>query len=232
MLNCKITIATACALAGLFAGVQSAYAVVVAPGTTVNLPGTTATAQPFLAGTVLEDNLVNFSFAANAGPNAPLITGTFQERVVREANTGTLDFYWRISSLESGSLGYLRIGNFVSGTYDANYRIDGIGDLAPTSITRFSGGVFDSYANFNFSDADGADTLFAGQTSNFMFLHTSATSYAKTALIDIASTKAGTASALFNTFTPAVPEPETYAMLLAGLGILGTVARRRKEQQS
>ncbi|MGB2831736.1 MAG: PEP-CTERM sorting domain-containing protein [Methylotenera sp.] len=28
---------------------------------------------------------------------------------------------------------------------------------------------------------------------------------------------------------PAVPEPETYAMLLAGLGLMGFVARRRKE---
>lgn len=29
-------------------------------------------------------------------------------------------------------------------------------------------------------------------------------------------------------FTAAVPEPETYAMLLAGLGLMGTLARRRK----
>jgi len=28
--------------------------------------------------------------------------------------------------------------------------------------------------------------------------------------------------------TAAVPEPETYAMLLAGLGLIGTIARRRR----
>jgi hypothetical protein len=28
---------------------------------------------------------------------------------------------------------------------------------------------------------------------------------------------------------PAIPEPETYAMMLAGLGLLGVVARRRRQ---
>lgn len=32
--------------------------------------------------------------------------------------------------------------------------------------------------------------------------------------------------------TAAVPEPETYAMLMAGLGIMGAVARKRKQAQS
>lgn len=33
---------------------------------------------------------------------------------------------------------------------------------------------------------------------------------------------------LDNVAVTAVPEPETYAMLLAGLGLIGTIARRRK----
>jgi hypothetical protein len=33
----------------------------------------------------------------------------------------------------------------------------------------------------------------------------------------------------YNSVTPPVPEPQTYAMLLVGLGIIGFMARRRKE---
>jgi hypothetical protein len=33
-------------------------------------------------------------------------------------------------------------------------------------------------------------------------------------------------------FATAVPEPETYAMLLAGLGLIGSVIRRRKDKQA
>jgi hypothetical protein len=31
---------------------------------------------------------------------------------------------------------------------------------------------------------------------------------------------------------PAVPEPETYAMLLAGLGLIGAVVKRRRSKQA
>ena len=37
--------------------------------------------------------------------------------------------------------------------------------------------------------------------------------------------------ALDNIYVTAVPEPESYAMLLAGLGVMGTVARRRSKSK-
>ena len=33
-------------------------------------------------------------------------------------------------------------------------------------------------------------------------------------------------------FAAAIPEPETYAMMLAGLGLLGIAARRRKQKSA
>ena len=36
----------------------------------------------------------------------------------------------------------------------------------------------------------------------------------------------------YATSITAVPEPETYAMMLAGLGLLGFAARRRKQAQA
>ncbi len=43
-------------------------------------------------------------------------------------------------------------------------------------------------------------------------------------------TLSGDQSFSYGGMTAAVPEPETYAMLLAGLGLMGTMARRRKQK--
>lgn len=45
-------------------------------------------------------------------------------------------------------------------------------------------------------------------------------------------TKGAAGPALDNISVTAVPEPETYALLLAGLGLMATVARRRKSNQA
>ena len=203
----------------------NAAAVLVDPNSTVSLPGTTAAAEPNLAGLILLDETFNFSLQATPG-STEMITGTVQQRVVRETNTGFLDFYWRVYDIAGGSLGYFRIGNFNSDTFDANFRIDGVGDVSPSSIHRFAGDK-SSYVNFNFVDAAGGMSLHPGQSSNLFFLHTTATDYNYFAFFDLGSAGTYTMSQSFAALTP-VPEPETYAMLMAGLGLIGAVARRRK----
>jgi hypothetical protein len=54
--------------------------------------------------------------------------------------------------------------------------------------------------------------------------------YSLTIGVAINRTTAGTSTGDLNLQVTAVPEPETYAMLLAGLGAMGFVARRRKSR--
>ena len=60
------------------------------------------------------------------------------------------------------------------------------------------------------------------------------TGFAARAAFQVVDTFATSTTGVFlhsdNAFINSVPEPETYAMLLAGLGLLGFVARRRKQK--
>jgi hypothetical protein len=52
--------------------------------------------------------------------------------------------------------------------------------------------------------------------------------YSLTIGVAISRTSAGTSTGDLNLQVAAIPEPETYALMLAGIGVLGFVARRRK----
>ncbi|MFY9477080.1 MAG: PEP-CTERM sorting domain-containing protein [Aquabacterium sp.] len=185
------------------------------------LPGTTVALRPELAGTVLEDVITPFSFQG--------ITGTVQNRVVREDATGTLDFIWKVDvdSVSTGTTGVvaLRLINFgYDAIKDADWHIDGLGTVAPVTARLFNEAAYPLGAiNFLF---DGS--VDAGAQSRFFFLRTDATSYSQSAFYDLLGGAGQDPSPTFSTFAPApVPEPQTYALALSGLIVAGLVARRR-----
>lgn len=214
----------ALAAVSLFAA-SPAQAVLLGPNQTLPLPGTTSAAEPQLAGLIIVDELIPFSFfsASDAGT----ILGTVQQRIVRSDLDGTLDFYWRVINdvTSVGVIGSFRIGQFVSPEYNANYRTDGSGDVGPQQAHRF-GAPFESYVNFFDFPPDG---LLAGQSTLFMFLDTTATAFAPTAFFDVTNIDQTSISDSFTAYSPANPVPEPATGLLLGLGLAGVIRRSRRK---
>jgi len=105
--------------------------------------------------------------------------------------------------------------------------------VAPITLANSTGaGAYSVKAFINTGDCcnpvDGATALSGGQILGFAHNSDSSISlgYDLGSLADGASVSFG----YTYTFAAPVPEPETYAMLLAGLGLMGFMARRRKQR--
>jgi hypothetical protein len=168
------------AAAAAFLLIGGAGAETLAPGGFIAAPaGTSAAAEPWLAGTVVQDRLTHFSYTGwftdlGAKPQTThgAVTGTVQSRVV-QAVDGTLDFYWRINVNSSA---FLPIANFTlhglaPATYNAAWRTDGLGSVSPATISESNTGV----VNFAFGQYLPPSTeIYPGQSSYFIFLDTNA----------------------------------------------------------
>ncbi|HET8693846.1 MAG TPA: PEP-CTERM sorting domain-containing protein [Aquabacterium sp.] len=192
-----------------------------APFADTALLGTSSAARPELAGTVLEDDLTAFSFSG--------ISGTVQNRVVRETSSGTLDFYWKVDvdpASTAGGVSAFRLDQFgYDNIKDADWRSDGLGSVAASTGRLFNVSSYPT-GDVNFLFGDG---IRAGSSSYFFFLHTDAVNYARTARFDLVSTS-DSISGLNSTFAPAVPEPSTYGLVASGLVVAGLWSRRRQKR--
>jgi hypothetical protein len=207
----------------------AAQAVVLIPGFAIPLPGTSVASDPSLAGPVVQDIMTPFNLAGG------FATGQVESSVVLAAD-GTYDFYWRVFNdpTSTGPVGVLRIGNFLTSSYDANYRTDLAGNLAPLTASLFAsppGSI--NWAFYDLGNPNATQALEPGQSSMFMFLDTNATSFAQTALLDVATIGTTGGSNAISTFAPGpsgVPEPATWAMMLIGFAGLGFAFRQSRRK--
>lgn len=212
-------------LAFMLIGAMPAAAVPVTPGgPVVVLPGTTLAARPELAGTMIEDSLTAWESAIDPLYGFPGAEGMLQSRVVRETLTGTLDFYWRLTVSQTSypastpdqlDLSGLVLANFLTGaSFDADYRLDGVGFSAPTGAYAADADSFSFVMNHT--------SLGPNTTTYFLMLHSNATTYDQSAVI-----RAGVTSIATFAPTAPVPEPQTWLLLCGGLGLLGLASSRR-----
>ena len=98
---------------------------------------------------------------------------------------------------------------WVTGTFDSKSK-SGTGLKGSENNFGLTSGVTYKYHDLTgLEKADRDNTSFLGNTLTFTW-------------------RASTPGDHIRVITAAVPEPETYAMLLAGLGVMGAIARRRK----
>ena len=169
-------------------------------------------------GTLLDSAITNI---ANASYN-----GLARSAVYR-TETG-LDFYYQFSSNPTSMNG---VGRFTGYNFAplGNAAIDvfqtgaafGI-FLAGTETSDMADRTNLGVIGFNFMP-DGSPTITPGTSSFTQIIRTNASNYTtgNFGLLDGIGDNA-------RAFAPAVPEPATYAMLLAGLGMVGTIIRRRR----
>lgn len=231
--NLRTKIAASIMIIGLgLAGAVNAQ-VALPQGTTV-----------FNTGGAMATSLGSFSLlasmsAAFTATDASAFSGVLDSFVL-SGNTdnplGGLSFLYRVrnSQTSADALNRLSLNGFGGLQIQAGFLDSG---LSPTG-GAISGGVVPTLVDRGLAPGDNAGFSFlrttisgitftpidVGLSSRYLVVYTNATTFGNATASVIDGSVASAA-----TFAP-VPEPETYAMMLAGLGLMGFVARRRSKK--
>lgn len=209
-----LKIGAALAMAGV---IGSAHAADVAAGSGPAAGPTTVAAA---LGTLLD--------SISTAITTPTFNGTARAAVYDGPEDGmNLNFYYQFSNTAGGegdalsAISRMTAGGFGDWATDVSQSNASFGDfvagtVAANTVDRGSTGV----VGFNFTPGG----VMPGESTNIMEIRTEATDYTSNWMAVIDGT-AGFGPAFAP--TAAIPEPETYAMLLAGLGLLGFVGKRR-----
>jgi choice-of-anchor C domain-containing protein len=190
------------------------------------------------------------ALASNA--QAELVKNGSFEQYSNGGVSGYQVIYAGSTALTDWTIGATSI-DIINGNYGAvsGNSIDMLGSPGPGSLSQILATVIGQtyQLQFDLSSNRGGDNdaagkaltvsaLGGGSAQTFSALtpgifHQSYSFTANTAstLLSFSNGTSGYSGAVLdNVSVTAVPEPETYAMMLAGLGLMGTIARRRKQK--
>lgn len=209
--------AIALALTGAVGSAQATALIINTPTTSVDMSGT------FFGGSLVAFATTNISNLSYQG---------IARTAVYDTGDG-LDFYYQFANASTSRNGVERfsawdfsaLGNSVVTVFQttASNGFFTAGTEPSDYADRTTFGVI----GFNFV-ADGSSKINPGTTSMVQIIRTNARTFE--------SGNFGLLNGIGDNATgfgvSAVPEPETYAMMLAGLGLMATIARRRKSKNT